>query len=276
MQNYTKPGLLLILIGMIIGIIGAILFGLYGFFVPVENVNDFLRYIGWGIIGGIGGFLSFIGGILFFVGRKEFGERHQQFVIYALLCIVIGIIASIAISITSTFIMMPTSEVVNRDFSWASAVVMLPSIISAITGGLAYVFALHELESNNGRKILYIAFVVSLLISVIIAFMITGVVNEMIGEATNTNAYGDFSTIASYTSSITQFSVYGVISSFFWFIAVYIPYKRIKNGELVPQSINSFSKDSSTLDRVCPNCNKVIPNDANICPYCGKNFDNYL
>lgn len=275
MQNYTKQGLLLILIGMIIGIIGALLFGLYQFFVPIENVDDFLRFIGLGIIGGIGGLLSLIGGILFFIGRKEFGERHQQFVIYALLCVVIGIIASIAISIISPILMM--SNVEKGDFSgYLIIVIILPTIIGTVTSGLAYLFALYELENNNGRKILYIAFIVSILISVIIIFSITGVVEEMIIETTKTNTPEDFSAIASYISSITQFSVYGVISSFLWFIAVYIPYKRIKNGELVPKSVKAIDKKSSMPDRVCPHCNKAIPNDAKVCPYCGKKFENYL
>ena len=150
MQNYTKQGLLLILIGMIIGIIGALLFGLYQFFVPIENVDDFLRFIGLGIIGGIGGLLSLIGGILFFIGRKEFGERHQQFVIYALLCVVIGIIASIAISIISPILMM--SNVEKGDFSgYLIIVIILPTIIGTVTSCLAYLFALYELENNNGR-----------------------------------------------------------------------------------------------------------------------------
>lgn len=29
---------------------------------------------------------------------------------------------------------------------------------------------------------------------------------------------------------------------------------------------------SSTSDRRCPNCGRVIPNDANLCPYCKKDF----
>jgi RNA polymerase subunit RPABC4/transcription elongation factor Spt4 len=24
--------------------------------------------------------------------------------------------------------------------------------------------------------------------------------------------------------------------------------------------------------RICPNCGRPIPMDANLCPYCGKNF----
>ena len=26
-------------------------------------------------------------------------------------------------------------------------------------------------------------------------------------------------------------------------------------------------------ERRCPSCGRVIPNDARVCPYCGKNFE---
>ncbi len=31
---------------------------------------------------------------------------------------------------------------------------------------------------------------------------------------------------------------------------------------------------TGTNDRRCPNCGRVIPMDANVCPYCGKDFGN--
>jgi predicted amidophosphoribosyltransferase len=53
-------------------------------------------------------------------------------------------------------------------------------------------------------------------------------------------------------------------------IALYIPYKRIISGKLVPFST---SKTPSQSDRFCPNCGKVIAWDAQTCPYCGKRFE---
>lgn len=31
---------------------------------------------------------------------------------------------------------------------------------------------------------------------------------------------------------------------------------------------------ASSSDRRCPNCGRVIPMDANVCPYCGRDFGN--
>jgi len=39
---------------------------------------------------------------------------------------------------------------------------------------------------------------------------------------------------------------------------------------LVPQKVDIISDKKS--DRYCPSCGRAIPFDANICPYCGKNF----
>ena len=33
------------------------------------------------------------------------------------------------------------------------------------------------------------------------------------------------------------------------------------------------SHQHESSDRRCPSCGRVIPDDARVCPYCGKNFD---
>ena len=35
----------------------------------------------------------------------------------------------------------------------------------------------------------------------------------------------------------------------------------------------SGSAAASSSDRRCPSCGRTIPNDARVCPYCGKNFE---
>ena len=104
-----------------------------------------------------------------------------------------------------------------------------------------------------------------------------GELNDYLNEVISTeNQPTNFSSTMAFTSRLSNINVLSVISNILWTIAVYIPYKRIKDGDLVPQSKKVYDEASSVLDRVCPNCNRVIPNDANNCPYCGKRFDNYL
>jgi hypothetical protein len=261
MKNYTKNGLTFIIIGTIIAMIGLFLLGLYQFFVPANNVAVLLGYVGFGAIGGVGGILTFVGSILFFIGRKEFGERHQQFVIYALLSIIIGVVFTTIFSIIGSFL-----------FSALIYTTPIITIISAVTGGLGYVFGLYELENDAGKKILYIAFFVSIVIAVIIGFLNVGEIGRLIEDYSSENVLTSFS----YLSNVSIYSTFAVISSFFWLIVLYIPYKRLSTGELVPKNINLFESSESISQRHCPNCGRVILDDANICPYCGKRFENYL
>ena len=260
MENYTKNGLLFIIIGTIISIIGLLLLGLYQFLVPAEPVKVILGYAGFGMIGSVGGILSFVGAILFFIGRKEFGERHQQFVIYALVSILIGIVLTILFSIIGSFF-------------YPALIFTIPllTIMSAVSGGLGYVFGLYELENDIGKKVLYIAFIVSIVISFVIGFLNAGEIGSIIDDRTSETALSSFS----YLSNISIYSTIGVISSFFWLIALYIPYKRISTGELIPNTIQLFDSKGPVSQRHCPNCGRVIPEDAKICPYCGKHFGTY-
>jgi MFS family permease len=261
MENYTKNGLMFIIIGIIISMITSFLLGLYQFFVPTENVAAILGYVGFGMIGSIGGLLTLVGAILFFVGRKEFGEKHQQFVIYAAVTIVIGIVITTFFSIIGALL-------------FNSMIYTIPAItvIGAVTGGLGYVFALFELESDTGKKLLYTALFVSIVISVLIGFLNAGQIGELIENYPAENSMNAFS----YLSNVSIYSTLGIISSLFWLTAVYLAYKRIKDGELVPKNINLFDKRETISERHCPNCAKIIPEDAKICPYCGKRFENQL
>ena len=89
MSNLTKNGLLCLIIGAIIGLLG--------------NISLFLtggKIIAISYIGSIGGLFFFIGVILMIIGRKEFGERHSRFVLFALILFIISIL------VTSIFVGM--------------------------------------------------------------------------------------------------------------------------------------------------------------------------
>jgi len=278
MENYTKNGLIFLIIGMIISMISTGLLGVYQFLTPDESVSNLFSMIGFGIIGGIGGLLILVGGVLFLIGRKEFGERHQKFVLYAVIIFIVGIIISSVVGGIGTFITISQSMVngSETDISWVGYSILTSTIIGSITGSLAYVFALYELEDKNGKRILYLAFIVSIIITIIIGFFSIGAIEAMIADISSGGSSTDFTSSFTYTSQITQYSALGIISNILWLITLYIPYNRIKKGELVPQKTTVLGTTIPSPERVCPNCQKEIPNDARICPYCGKNFENYI
>ena len=43
-------------------------------------------------------------------------------------------------------------------------------------------------------------------------------------------------------------------------------------GKNIPKGIMNTEKSN----RRCPNCGRHIPEDANVCPYCGKRFENFI
>ena len=49
---------------------------------------------------------------------------------------------------------------------------------------------------------------------------------------------------------------------------------------LVQIELNKYARNEVSIgkksDRRCPNCGRSIPEDANVCPYCGKQFENFL
>lgn len=278
MENYTKNGLFLVLIGMIISMIGTLLSGIYYTVISVDDVSGFLSSIGLSAIGGIGGIISFIGGILFLVGRKEFGKRHQKFVMYALIILVVGIVITIVVSIAGTFLAISGSfvEGVDVDLSGIAPTVFITIITGTVIGGLVQFFALYELENDLGRRVLYITFIVSILVAVFIGYFTMDALTELLQAGSAETSYTDFTTSYSYSASIARYASFGIISNILWLIAIYIPYKRIISGDLVPQPLESRDKPDSIPERVCPNCNQSIPNDANHCPYCGKSFENYM
>lgn len=269
MENMTKTGLLLLMIGILIGIISNIIL----FFLP-EDISGIVFLMLVGLIAFVGGLLALIGGLLIIIGRKEFGEEHSKFAVYALIIFVVSTVASFIMSMVVSMISFSSSVgSAGSPPTYDPTFMIIQTAISAILGGLVYVFLLYHLENENGKRILIAAYIVSIVISVIIAWSTASTIGDMV----NVGDSGDItsSNIFSSISSVTKTAVFGVISSVLYLIAIYIPYNRITSGELVPLSPTTAA-GSSAPSRICPNCGQAIPFDANICPYCSKRFDDYL
>jgi len=264
MECRTKTGLLLLIISQVFSIISTIILFSFLFSYNPENItsgnitNLLVRIIPAGIVGGIGGLLGLIGAILLLIGRKEFGEKHEKFMIYAVVIFVISMIVGSLTALSSIFM----------DFSTIYAI--MP--ISAVLGGLVWIFALYQLENKTGRYILYTAYALMIVTSIIVAAISITSYGD-IGYI-NSSSYSQFSSNYQWMGNTGLFNIIGsLISTLLLIIAFYIPYKRIISGALVPISNITHSEGS---DRICPNCGQGIPFDANICPYCSKRFDNYI
>jgi MFS family permease len=268
MQSNTQRGLYFLIIGSIISMVYVITSSIGNHFIqnPLSPI-----LLGIVIFAFIGGIISLIGVILFLIGRKEFGEKHQKNITNAILIFVINIIISIVLISVITFftisnIISMSAENVIAPFSIG---LIITVIISAILGGLIYYFALIELENETGKNVLLAGIFSSIIISVITSIYIAGIFGEVLGSISTEN-YSPMS----FNQNFGLISLLGVIPTIFYIFAFYIPYNRIKTGELKPQIVTLVQPSAS--DRICPNCNREIPNDANLCPFCGKRFETYL
>lgn len=278
MQNYTKNGLFFILIGLLIGLIGSIVSGIYALVSSLDTITDVAGYLGVAMFGVIGGILMFVGAILLIIGRKEFGPKHQKFIIYAIIIFIIGIVVSSVVGGISVFLSISSSISEGTSFnpSGISTFIFIAAVIGSITGGIAYILALYELEDKKGRLVLYTAFIISIVIAALIGMSTADLMTDIYSNIGSDPSSYNLTSAFSMQSPISKYTILGAVSNAFWAFAVYLPYKRIKEEELVPQSMEVFGSQQKPPERICPNCNKAIPNDANICPYCGKSFESYL
>ena len=261
------------IIGLIITMICSFITSIFYFF--TSDLATLLINSIMGIVSFIGVILAFIGVILFLMGRKEFGEKHQKNVKNAIIIFVITICAIAVIVITAIALMM-YSLMTNTGSPDSTASFATPSllivslilIIGTVLGGLIYYFALIELENKTGKNVLYAGIVASIVISIVTAFYLTNMLGELFGSlSTNTSEYS----YLPYAQNSGKIGLFGIIPNLLYLYAIYMPYKRIRDGELVPDM--SSADQGPVSRRICPNCGRQIPFDARICPYCRKDFE---
>ena len=275
MKNNTRTGLLLIMIGLALGIISNIALYFVNFDVDIDNIDDIYISMAPAILFMvIGAIISLIGGILIITGREDYGERHSKFVIYAIVIFVINFFIAIILSSISSAMdpansFMLFSKPTLADYEPIILLTVVSSVISAILGGLTYVFLFYHLESDNGRILLFTAYFISLVVAIVVAIYNHAVFTEMMRDLLASNTV-DSSTVSQATSQLSNMSkaaIFSSISAILFIWAAYIPYKRIKTGELKPVLPKHLKR--------CMNCGRVTPSDSVVCAYCGSKIIDY-
>ena len=274
MENSTKTGLLIIIIGMILGIISNITLFFVNFNVDVSKIEDLYFAIAPSLIFTvIAGILILIGGILMIIGREDYGEKHSKFVLYAIIIFVVNFMITIILNGISSAL-EPTSyfmfvKPTLSDYEPIILITVISSTISAIFAGLTYVFLLYHLENEKGRIVLFTAYIVSVIIAIVVAIYNHGVFTEMMRDllASDTIDSSTISQVTAQLSSMSKATIFSSIGAILFIFATYIPYKRIKSGELIPVLPSHLKR--------CMKCGRVNPSDSVICAYCGNRFSNY-
>jgi len=234
-------------------------------------------------LGGLGGLFSLIGALLILVGGKEYGEQHRKFVMYALMVFIIVVVIEIIFTVTTVMtvytwalsgISTSTTTLSVNAFQTFMTLSIVNSLITGILTGLMWIFALYHLENKKGRAVLIAAFIMMILTAGIITINTTRMVNDWINQGTLNNLFNQSTTSSSVYSQLISSSPWAgstgiillvseLIQSILLFVALYIPYQRIKTGDLQP------ILPPGQGQKRCPTCGRQIPNDAINCPYCG-------
>ena len=225
MGKCTEKGLIFIIAGLVLSILSNLLIFLTG--------GEISYALG---ISSISGILVLIGIILMVVGRKEYGDRHGRFVIYALAVFLVSIAFYVIYTVYTGIMVYIAVYEGNVDLSGIKNIIYLIPF-AAILGGLVNVFLLHELENRNGRIILYAAFLVTIFTSIMVAVMATPFMDALIVKMESTIDDQPLSLFANELTTelekgLSQLNIYGVVNNLMFLVAAIIPYRRIKSGEL--------------------------------------------
>jgi hypothetical protein len=197
-----------------------------------------------GAMGFFGYILILVGLILVFTGRKEFGEKHRQFVTYGLVAIVIGIVI-IIIGFVVIVIGAIAGIDINQDPSQDPVIDysemaqgMTTGIVITQIGGVVIligeILLVFWLQNDMGKKLLYITLIVGIITTIITTFLISALLNDIMQVMDDTPENEQEDVFTDFTADTDRINAIGLIPSFLLLIAFYLPYDRIKKGELKP------------------------------------------
>ncbi|UCE39484.1 MAG: hypothetical protein JSW00_09770 [Thermoplasmata archaeon] len=239
MENKTQMGLLLIIIGMLLAI-----FSTLGSIAASSLGGSGLSP--GALIPGILGFFAFIlmlaGWILMITGRREFGDKHSQFVVYSIIALIIGFFIVIVGSMISAFAGISSgvengeAEVTFDYIAMAKAMKtgMIISFVGSLLITIGSILLVYNLENDIGKKVLYIAFIVSIVVSIAVIIYTLPLLDDLAEKLEGTPEDDREDEFYEGIGDISLIEGLGVIGSVILLIGYFIPYNRIKKGELEP------------------------------------------
>lgn len=191
--NRTELGLLLFAIGLFIG---------------------WIPYINY-----LGAFLVFLGAIFILIGRSAFSAQHDLYALLAFILVILSFIiyfvmdlnlgaSIVSIVVSST----PLSQEVTR-LDIAFNAYLLFFIVFSFLSGLSYILFTYGLQDKVGKMMLFTAYGLTIVISVIMYIAIVPIVHnaflQIIAHPGSASAVG-----ASMQGKITLYGLLGVIPDF--------------------------------------------------------------
>ena len=237
MENKTEMGLLLLIIGMVIGIFSTLITLASG------GGGSSTTSAGTCLASAISlfGFLFlFIGWALIVTSRKDYGEKHSQYVMYSIVAFVVGFIVIVAGGVIMTVSLLSggfdtTTEELTIDYPEAIRsmktglmVIQLGNIFFTL-GAVLLVFCL---ENENGKMILYLALAASIILAIVAMVVISSTLDDVADRLETIPEEQHEDEFNEGLADLGIIDALGTIGLVFLIIGYYIPYDRIKKGEL--------------------------------------------
>ncbi len=190
----------------------------------------------------VGGILALIGAILVILGRHAFGAKHARNAIWSIIIyivslgvLVIGFVILFA-SILSATITARNGNGVNfiilsQALTSAFNTFLVATIIAGAIGGIAYVLFTYAIQNENGRIILWAAYISSLAITIINSILVSQTLSDVIQRSINGNTF-DPTPLQNLQAQFQAFQLLSLIPASLYATALYLVWSRIGRGEL--------------------------------------------
>lgn len=183
----------------------------------------------------LGDLLAIIGGILIILGRDAFGSKHSRNVILTIVIYIIGI--AIEIGIVANFAFTLASAVQSGSPGLRTTIhnsILFFFVGTAVVGamtGLVYVLAFYELESATGKKLLWLAYAVQIVVLVVVFSLLYPALSNALSAAFSTNPVS----VAPVSALQTKSALYSMLNAIPLIIYAYtfnLARVRLNNREI--------------------------------------------
>lgn len=183
----------------------------------------------------LGDLLAIIGGILIILGRDAFGAKHSRNVIWTIVIYIVGIAIEIGIVLEFTFSIISAAQsgsgILKSTIQNSTLFLLVGTVIVGAFTGLVYVLAFYELESDRGKKLLWLAYAVQIVILVGVFSLLYPQMSSAINAAFSTNPIS----LAPVNALQTKETLYGTLSAIPMLIYAYtfnLARIRLNNREI--------------------------------------------
>jgi MFS family permease len=267
---------------------GCLLFGVGSVISSISVLGGYAVCIGF-----LGALLALIGAILIVLGRTAYSERHQRFVILAVIFFILGIVIAVAMMMMGAMQVMSAAMGGSTEgVKQSIMIILLTPLVTAAISGLAEVFLAHELTSALGRKLLYVAYILYILAGVVVAALGWGIMQDI----QNLDAQGLTDKINMVYNAQYAGGAISVVHGILIFIAYYFAWSRVSSGEAYRELMGSTTSGmpppppppppisppqqptygappppppAAPGMAPCPYCGTPNPTTATVCQKCG-------